>query len=122
MAKRILRIRKGELVKDPVEALQIFLNETKEYYSTEILDISKISDEDLKYDKLEIKMAMSCFYRNSLKKRPKLKIGGPLCRVNKAYFEVGLKKITGLKCEVNFIENMKKDECCIETVTFFIPK
>ena len=121
IANRILKEKGIDKMEDPLEALKILLNENRTLYSVQIKSM-KLESIDDQLDNLVITINNRCFYRESLKKRPRLKIGGPLCRINKAYYETAFKVLTGLKCEIDFIKNDEEKDFCIETITFMIPK
>ncbi|MHA1819363.1 MAG: hypothetical protein ACTSU2_14070 [Promethearchaeota archaeon] len=121
IAKRILKERGVDKILDPFDAMEILLNENKRFYSVQVRDV-KVEPYKDEYYKIYIEISNRCFYRESLKKRPRLRIGGPLCRINKGYYEVAFKKLTGLKNEINFIRNDEENNQCIESVTFYIPK
>ena len=63
-----------------------------------------------------------CFYRDIINNRPNLKVGGPLCRVNKGYFETSLNKLCGYKTDIGFIHNDEEKKACKEVLTLYIPK
>lgn len=121
IAKRILEKRNNKKIEDPFEAMKVLLNENREFYSVKVNDI-KVEDFDNTTKKLIFEIENRCFFRESLKKREKLKIGGPLCRVNKAYYEVAFKKLTGYKCEIEFTRNDPDKDVCLEKVIFYLPK
>ena len=100
-------------VLDPV--LKAF-EELKIFYSVEVRDIEE-DDE-----KLKITIKNRCFLREPLSHRPTLRPGKAFCRINKAYFEIALKKMIGnkvKKVDINFIEDDPENDCCIETVEFY---
>jgi len=75
-----------------------------------------------KSDKLKILLENRCFYRESFKRKKWLKIGGPLCRVSKAFIEIACKRLTGLKCDIDFIQNHEEKNVCSENLVILIPK
>jgi len=123
IAERILKEKNVYKIENPFEAFVILLNENRDYYNVEVLNISEefVEVYGKKYKKIIVYIKNKCFFRESLKKRKRLKIGGPLCRINKAYYEVAFKKLTGLKTEISFIQNDEKNDVCLENVSFFIP-
>jgi hypothetical protein len=124
IAERILKERNNKIFEDPFEAVATLLNQERKYYEIVVKDIKEEPAEfnGKKYKKLTITINNRCFFRESLKKRKRLKIGGPLCRINKAYYETAFKLLTGLKCEIGFLQNDEKLGMCLETVSFWIPQ
>ncbi|MHA1727146.1 MAG: hypothetical protein ACTSWY_00250 [Promethearchaeota archaeon] len=121
LADEILKERNGKKIDDPLEAMKILLNKSRDYYRVKIQEI-KLEPHNEKFDKLYIIIQNKCFFRDSLKKKEKLKIGGPLCRINKAHFETAAKKLTGLRTEIDFLKDDKANDLCIETLTVYVPK
>jgi hypothetical protein len=121
IAQKILDEKSVSKIKDPLDAFEALLNENREFYSVEILDI-KQEPHDEKYNKLVLTIHDRCFYREVCHQRKRLRVGGPLCRINKAYFETALKKLTGFKVEIAFIKDIPEKDMCLESITFFLPK
>ena len=123
VAEDILKHRNNQKFTDPFEAVTTLLNRQRKFYEVIVKDIKEEPAEfnGKKFTKITITINNRCFFRESLKKRKRLKIGGPLCRINKAYYETALKLLTGLKCEISFIQNDEKIGMCLETVSFWIP-
>lgn len=120
-AQKILSTKGATKIEDPLIAFELLLNENREFFSMNVLDI-KQENHDEKYNKLTLTINDRCFYREVCHKRPRLRVGGPLCRINKAYFETALKKLTGFKVDISFIKDVPEKEMCLETISFFIPK
>lgn len=96
------------------EALEILMNELKEYYSIQIRDIEYSSG------MLKIIIENHCFLRETIKRREKLKFGKAFCRVNKGYFETAFNELTNIKkVEINFLENDEEKDICIEELNFY---
>ncbi len=96
------------------EALEILMNELKEYYSIQIKDIE--------YSEGMVKIIIEnhCFLRDTIKHRGKLHLGKGLCRVNKGYFETAFNELTNIKkVEINFLENDEEKDICIEELNFY---
>ncbi|MBD3353264.1 MAG: hypothetical protein GF364_17420 [Candidatus Lokiarchaeota archaeon] len=124
LAANLLEMREGKKFKDPLKALTFVLKRHKEYYNVKILEINEeeVEIKNQKYNKIIVKQQNKCFFRNSLKKKSRLRIGGPLCRINKGYYEKVFSEITGYKCEIGFIRDDKDNDVCIESIVFYVPK
>ncbi len=99
-----------------IEAVKILLNETKDFYSINVLDVEK-TDEYIK-----LIFENHCFLRKIIKRREKLDFGKAFCRVNKGYFETAFKNLIGnqiKKVEMRFIENNMEKDVCVEEITFY---
>ena len=99
-----------------IEAVKILLNETKDFYSINVLDVEK-TDEYIK-----LIFENHCFLRKIIKRREKLDFGKAFCRVNKGYFETAFKNLVGnqiKKVEMRFIENNTEKDVCVEEITFY---
>ena len=99
-----------------LEALELLLNELKEYYS---IQVRTIEEDD---EKVRLEIENHCFLRGSIKRRPKLGFGKAFCRVNKGYFETALKKMLGSKIskiDINYLENNEELDACIEELVFY---
>ncbi len=99
-----------------IEAVKILLNETKDFYSINVLDVEK-TDEYIK-----LIFENHCFLRKIIKRREKLDFGKAFCRVNKGYFETAFKNLIGnqiKKVEMRFIENNTEKDVCVEEITFY---
>jgi hypothetical protein len=100
-----------------LEALEILLNELKDYYSVQIRDIEELDD------KVRVIIENRCFLRETIKNREKLKFGKAFCRVNKGYFEEAFEILVGngiKNIEINFLENDEEKDVCIEEIIFHI--
>lgn len=100
-----------------LEALEVLLNELKDYYSVQIRDIEELDD------KIRIIIENRCFLRETIKHREKLKFGKAFCRINKGYFEEALQILVGngiKNIEINFLENDEEKDVCIEEMIFYI--
>ncbi len=98
------------------EALQILMQELKEFYSIQIRDIQEDSQ------KIKIIIDNYCFLREPIRHRKKLKHGKAFCRVNKGYFEIAFKRLLGnnvKKIEINFLENDDERDVCVEELIFY---
>ncbi|MHA1294563.1 MAG: hypothetical protein ACTSQJ_18130 [Promethearchaeota archaeon] len=99
-----------------LEALQIFVEELKEFYS---IKIREIEDDE---EKTRIIIENYCFLRGSIKKREKLKFGKAFCRVPKGYFETAFYRLLGdkvKKVEINFLHNDEEKDICVEELIFY---
>ena len=98
------------------EALEILLNELKDYYSVQIREIEELDD------RVRVIIENRCFLRETIKNREKLKFGKAFCRVNKGYFEEAFEILVGngiKKIEINFLENDEEKDVCIEELNFY---
>ena len=98
------------------EAIEILLNELKDYYSIQVKDIEEHDD------KLRMIIENRCFLREPMKDREKLKFGKAFCRINKGYFEEAFKQLIGDKIkniEINFLNNDEENDTCVEEVNFY---
>lgn len=115
IAKRIKeKYNKDEF--EIVEAIEILLNELKDYYSIQIKDIEEHED------RLRLIIENRCFLREPMKDREKLKFGKAFCRINKGYFEEAFRLLIGNKIknvEINFLENDDIKDTCVEEVNFY---
>lgn len=97
------------------EALQILLEELKDYYSVQIRDV------EMSKDKIRMIIENRCFLREPIKDRERLKLGKALCRINKGYFEGAFKDLTKIKkVDINFLENDEEKDVCIEELVFYL--
>jgi len=99
-----------------LEAIEILLNELKDYYSVQIRNIEELDD------KVRIIIENRCFLRETIKHREKLKFGKAFCRINKGYFEEAFELLVGngiKKIEINFLENDEEKDVCIEELNFY---
>ena len=99
-----------------LEALEVLLNELKDYYSVQIRSIEELDD------KVRIIIENRCFLRETIKHREKLKFGKAFCRINKGYFEEAFELLVGngiKKIEINFLENDEEKDVCIEELNFY---
>ena len=120
LANTILEEKRAQKIEDPFEAMKLLLTKSKEFFSVQVQNY-KLESYDEKYEKLIMTINNSCFYRESLNRKKLLKIGGPLCRINKAFFETAWKTLTGLRCEIDFKENDDANGHCNETITIYLP-
>ena len=100
-----------------LEALEILLNELKDYYSVQIREIEELDD------KVRVIIENRCFLRETIKNREKLKFGKAFCRVNKGYFEAAFEILVGngiKKIEINFLESDEEKDVCIEEMNFYL--
>lgn len=100
-----------------LEAIEVLLNELKDYYSVQIRDIEEHDD------KVRVIIENRCFLRETIKHREKLKFGKAFCRINKGYFEEAFQILVGngiKNIEINFLENDEVNDCCVEEVNFYI--
>ena len=100
-----------------LEALEILMQELKEFYSIQISDIDKDPQ------KVRIVIENYCFLREPIKRRQKLKAGKALCRINKGYFETAFKKMLGDKVkavEINFLYEDANKDVCVEELIFYL--
>lgn len=100
-----------------LEALEVLLNELKDYYSVQIRDIEELDD------KVRVIIGNRCFLRETIKHREKLKFGKAFCRINKGYFEEAFQILVGngiKNIEINFLENDEEKDVCIEEMIFYI--
>jgi len=98
------------------EALQMLMQELREFYSIQIRDIQEDSQ------KIKIIIDNYCFLRKPISHREKLKYGKAFCRVNKGYFEIAFKRLLGnkiKKIEINFLENDNERDVCVEELIFY---
>lgn len=121
LAEEILKEQGKSIINDPYEAFTLILKKTEDYYSVKVKDI-KIENHNQEFDKIVITIQNRCFYRESIQKSERIKIGKALCRINKGFFESACKKLTGFKCDIDFIENDKEHDACIESLVLQIPK
>ena len=99
-----------------LEAIEVLLNELKDYYSVQIRDIEELDD------KVRVVIENRCFLRETIKHREKLKFGKAFCRVNKGYFEEAFELLVGngiKNIEINFLENDEEKDVCIEELNFY---
>jgi predicted hydrocarbon binding protein len=99
-----------------LEAVEILLKELKDYYSIKIRDIEE-HDHMLRFI-----IENSCFLREPIKDREKLKFGKAFCRINKGFFEEAFKQLIGDKIktiEINFLNNDEVTDTCVEEVNFY---
>ncbi|TFG27740.1 MAG: hypothetical protein EU532_06790 [Promethearchaeota archaeon] len=99
-----------------LEALEILLNELKDFYS---IQVKKIETKD---NMVKFIIENRCFLREPIKHREKLSFGKAFCRVNKGYFENAFKMLLGDKLkniEINFLENDPIKDVCVEELKFF---
>lgn len=97
------------------EAVQILLEELKEFYAVQIKEVKASKN------KIQIIIENRCFLREPIKSRKKLKFGKAFCRINKGYFETAFKELTNIqKVEINFVENDEKRNLCIEELIFYL--
>ncbi|MHA1525601.1 MAG: hypothetical protein ACTSQD_01100 [Promethearchaeota archaeon] len=100
-----------------LEAIEVLLNELKDYYSVQIRDIEELDD------KVRVIIENRCFLRETIKHREKLKFGKAFCRVNKGYFEEAFEILVGngiKNIEINFLENDEEKDVCIEEMIFYL--
>ena len=100
-----------------LEAIEVLLNELKDYYSVQIRDIEELDD------KVRVIIENRCFLRETIKHREKLKFGKAFCRVNKGYFEEAFEILVGngiKNIEINFLENDEEKDVCIEEINFYL--
>lgn len=121
LAEEILKEQGKSIINDPYEAFTLILKKTEDYYSVKVKDI-KIENHNQEFDKIVITIQNRCFYRESIQKSDRIKIGKALCRINKGFFESACKKLTGFKCDIDFIENDEENDACIESLVLQIPK
>ncbi len=98
-----------------IDAFALLVKELNGFYSIKIREIK----EDDKI--MRIIIENHCFLRQPINNRPKLEHGKTLCRINKGYFEVGLKKLLEdqvSRIELNFVEDDKENDVCIEEIVF----
>ena len=97
------------------EAIEILLDELKEYYSVQIKDI------EFSENKIRIIIKNRCFLREPIKHREKLKFGRAFCRINKGYFETAFQDLTNIKkVDINFLENDDENDLCLEELVFYL--
>ena len=99
-----------------LEAIEVLLNELKDYYSVQIRDIEELDD------KVRVIIENRCFLRETIKHREKLKFGKAFCRINKGYFEEAFELLVGngiKNIEINFLENDEDKDVCIEELNFY---
>jgi len=100
-----------------LEAIEVLLNELKDYYSVQIRDIEEHDD------KVRVIIENRCFLRETIKHREKLKFGKAFCRINKGYFEEAFQILVGngiKNIEINFLENDQEKDVCIEELIFYL--
>jgi len=115
IAERIKR-EYGKEEFEIIEAVVILMDELKEHYSVQIRDIQQFED------RYRLIIENCCFLREPIKHREKLKFGKALCRINKAYFEVGFQNLLGdkiKKIEINFLHNDEVNDVCVEEINFY---
>ena len=101
-----------------IEALLILCSELKEFYAIQIRSI------ETEENRFRILIENYCFLREPSKRRDRLQPGKAFCRVNKGYFETAFKKLLGdkiKKIEINFIEDDKEKDVCVEELVFLLP-
>jgi hypothetical protein len=99
------------------EALIILMDELKDFYSIQVRNIEQFDD------RYRIIIENTCFLREPIKNRERLKFGKALCRVNKAYFETAFQNLLGnkvKKIEINFLENDVEKDTCVEELNFYL--
>ncbi|MFX0073413.1 MAG: hypothetical protein ACFFAO_20230 [Candidatus Hermodarchaeota archaeon] len=99
-----------------LEAIEILLNELKDYYSVQIKEFEQYNNI------IRIVIENRCFLREPIKHREKLKFGKALCRINKGYFEIALRELVGNKVnkiEINYLRNDEEKDVCIEEIKFY---
>ena len=99
-----------------LEAMEILLKELKDFYA---IQVRKIEEHD---NMLRMIIENRCFLRESIKLRSKLGFGKAFCRINKGYFEKAFKLLVGnkfKKIEINFLENDKTKDVCVEELKFY---
>jgi len=97
------------------EALEILINELKEYYSIQIRSVEQ-SDGVIKFI-----IENHCFLSPCIKHREKLEFGKAYCRINKAYFETALLELTNIKkIDINFLERDETKDVCVEELKFYL--
>jgi predicted hydrocarbon binding protein len=116
IAQRILATRGNAPFTNPAEALVALLKETKKFFNVVIVKV-----DDQAQNGAEVLMTINnhCFLRNLIKNRPGIEMGGPLCRINKGYFETALKMLTGKKIELARIGHDVISDMCQESLRFF---
>ncbi len=98
-----------------IELFEILLRELSDLYSIQIREIQE------EPDRIRIVIENRCYLRRLIEDREKLEFGMAFCRVNKGYFEKSLTillKDKIKKVEINFIENDKENEFCLEELIF----
>ncbi len=99
-----------------LDSLVLLVRELSGFYS---IKIREIKEED---KIIRIIIENHCFLRQPINNRPKLEHGKTLCRINKGYFEIGLKNLLEdqvSRIELNFVEDDKDNDVCIEEIVFY---
>lgn len=100
-----------------LEALEVLIQELKEFYFIQIRDIEK------EPQKIRIIIENYCFLREPIKHTQKLKPGKAFCRINKGYFETAFKRMLGDKVkaiEINFLFDDSQKDACVEELIFYL--
>ena len=114
----------SERIKEKFQKEEFEIDEALKLLLTELKDFYKIKFRTFEEDNQKIRLTIEnhCFLRETIKRREKLKPGKALCRINKGYFEVALKRLVGDKIkriEINFLENNDEHDVCIEELCFY---
>ena len=114
ITKRI-KEKYGKDVFEIEEALQILMEELKDFYSVQIRDV------EMSKDKIRLIIENRCFLRDPIKDRERLKLGKAFCRINKGYFEAAFTDLTKIKkVDINYLENDEDKDVCIEELVFYL--
>jgi predicted hydrocarbon binding protein len=117
IADRILTSRSGQIFTDPIEAFVVLLENIKNYFHIHIKSITTMEG-----GKISIQFINHCYFHQAVSKRPKLTVGGPLCRITKGYFEGALAKLNKWKADLRLVEEVFDKTQCIEEIIFSPPK
>jgi predicted hydrocarbon binding protein len=112
IGERIVQENSNEKFENVVEAAVNLMSRLKGYYQFQIENVDEENNQTILIARIK------CYMEELYKHRTDLIKGGPLCRINKGYFESALKIMTGKKVLVDQTAAGSEDEMCKLKIVF----